>query len=46
MSYKGFSSFSSGGQFVHLGGTILALLVLGHKTNIFFFFFFFFFFFL
>ena len=28
-----FSVFSSGGNFVQLGGTILAILVKGHKRN-------------
>ena len=35
MSFKGFFSiFSSGGYFVQLSGTILAILVKGHKRNI------------
>ena len=31
---KGFSIFSSGGQFVQRSGTILAILVEGHSRNI------------
>ena len=34
MSFKGFSVFSSGSYFVQLSGTILAILVKGHMSNI------------
>ena len=34
MSFKGFSIFSSSGQFVQWSGTILADLVEGHPRNI------------
>ena len=34
MSFKGFSSFSSGGHFVQLSGTILPISVEGHSRNI------------
>ena len=34
MSFKGFSDFSSGGNFVQGSGTILAFLVEGHSRNI------------
>ena len=34
MSFKGFSIFRSGGHFVQLNGTILAILVEGHARNI------------
>ena len=34
MSFKGFSIFGSGGQFVQRSGTILATLVEGHPRNI------------
>ena len=33
--FKGFSTFSSGGQFVLWSGIILAILVKGHERNIF-----------
>ena len=34
MSFKGFSNFSSDGHFVQQSGTILAILVEGHPSNI------------
>ena len=34
MWFKDFSTFSSGGHFVQLSGTILAILVEGHVRNI------------
>ena len=34
MSFKGFSFFRSGGQFVQWSRTILAILVEGHPRNI------------
>ena len=34
ISFKGFSTFSSGGHFVQRSGTILAILVEGHPRNI------------
>ena len=34
MSFKDFSSFSSGGHFVKCSGTILAILVQGHPRYI------------
>ena len=33
-NYSRFSIFSSGGHFVHLSGTVLAILVEGHLSNI------------
>ena len=33
-NYSQFSIFSSGGHFVHLSGTVLAILVEGHLSNI------------
>ena len=33
-NYSRFSIFSSGGHFVHQSGTILAILVEGHLSNI------------
>ena len=32
-NYSRFSMFSSGGHFVHLSGTVLAILVEGHLSN-------------
>ena len=32
--FKDFSIFSSGGHLVHLSGTLLAILVEGHLSNI------------
>ena len=34
-NYPRFSIFSSGGHFVHRSGTIIAILVEGHLSNIF-----------
>ena len=34
MSFKGFSTFCSGGHFVQQSGTVLAILVKGHSRNI------------
>ena len=33
-NYSRFSIFSSGGHFVHLSGTVLAILLEGHLSNI------------
>ena len=34
MSFKGFSTFSSGGYFVQWSGLILTIMVVGHIRNI------------